>query len=93
MAESNSTKQTARPILDIASDLEDMQRTLTILTDMTIEQACNWSTTDNPDTVGRMVERLIVLGNTTSDKLAGLNGLVAEAYALGFKSSPAAAAA
>lgn len=84
MADSDSTNATAQAAADVAGDLETTHNTLRILNDLTNEQAFNWSSTDNKETVGEMVERIIVLTNTMSQKLDDLSKLVNKAYKIGF---------
>lgn len=84
MADSDSTNATTDAVADVAGDLESMQHTLKILNDLTSEQACNWSTHDDEETVARTMERIIVLTNSMSQRLDEFSQLVTKAYQIGF---------
>jgi len=82
MADSDSTNASVNP-LHVAGELEGMQDTLRILNELTSDQACDWGGDDDSEKVGRMVENILVLTNTTRDKLNELSNLVTKVYKIG----------
>lgn len=84
MADSDSTNATTDAVIEVAGDLETVHHTLKILNDLTNEQACNWGVLDDKEAVQDMVERIIVLTNSTRLKLDEFNQLMNKAYQIGY---------
>jgi hypothetical protein len=85
MAESDITTG-VRQLFDVASDLETNQDALRIMLDLTNSLSCNWSVTDGAETVGNMVERVIVMTNCALDKIRAIEELVEQLYKIDFES-------
>jgi hypothetical protein len=76
-------------ITDVATDLEEFQNTMRILNGLTKEQACGWSAANNEETVGLMVERIVILAGTMRQKIEEFGEVVGRAYEIGFDSKSA----
>ena len=86
MADSNSPATGAITIFDVASDLSTANDSLRILVDLANSTACDWSATDDAQTVGRLLERIMVLTNCSMDKIRATEELVEQLHRIDFES-------
>ena len=73
-------------IFDVASDLSTANDSLRILVDLANSTACDWSATDDAQTVGRLLERIMVLTNCAMDKIRATEELVEQLHRIDFES-------